>query len=234
MSVECRITDQSGQLRWNVWIIRALFNEERNLHEYQGVGRDTTEKKEAARRINQYISEMDFFSRKLQEFIELSPDVDIYRAIGAGLEELLPDTAIAVSSYNPGSGTLAVKAVFGEKERDCVDSFFGKDFFKIPVPVDQNVPENVLTGKVYPVKKNLPDLLYPHVPADSCGEFSAYLNLGNLYSVGLVWQDLLLGNMTFALRKRNIAEICFSHRDLCPGGIDCSPAPDCRECVQGK
>jgi len=201
VSVECRIVDPSGQLRWNVWNIRALFNEEGNLHEYQGVGRDTTEKREAAGRINQYISEMDFFSRKLQEFIELSPDVDIYHAIGAGLEEFIPDTAIAVSSYNSGSGTLTVKAVFGEKERDCVDSFFGKDFFKISVPVDQNVSENVMTGKVYPVKKNLPDLLYPHIPADSCGEFSEYLSLGNLYSVGLVWQDLLLGNMTFALRK---------------------------------
>ena len=201
VSAECRIADPSGQLRWNVWTIRALFNEEGNLHEYQGVGRDTTEKREAAGRINQYIAQMDFFSRKLQEFIELSPEVNIYHAIGAGLEELLPDTAIAVSSYNPGSGTVSVKAVFGDKERDCVENFFGRDFFKILVPVDEKGHENVLTGKVYPVKKNLPDLLYPHVPSDSCGEFVKYLNLGDLYSVGLVWQDVLLGNMTFVLRK---------------------------------
>jgi PAS domain S-box-containing protein len=201
VSVECRITDPSSHLRWNVWTIRALFNEEGNLHEYQGVGRDTTEKREAAGRINQYISQMDFFSRKLQEFIELSPDVDIYHAIGSGLEELLPDAAIAVRSYNSGSGTLSVKAVFGDKERDYVESFFGRDFFKISVPVDENSPENVLTGKVYPVKKNLSDLLYPHVSADSCGEFAEAISLGNLYSVGLVWQNLLLGNMTFALRK---------------------------------
>jgi PAS domain S-box-containing protein len=201
VSIECRIADPSGQLRWNVWTIRALFNKEGNLHEFQGVGRDTTEKREAASRINQYITQMDFFSRKLQEFIELSPDVDIYHAIGAGLEELLPDTAIAVSSYNSGSGTLSVKAVFGNKERDYVESFFGKDFFKISVPVDENVHENVLTGKVYPVKKNLPDLLYPHIPAESCGKFAEFLCLGNLYSVGMVWQDFLLGNMTFVLRK---------------------------------
>jgi len=201
VSVECRIADPSGQLRWNIWTIRAIFNERGNLHEFQGVGRDTTEKREAARRINQYISQMDFFARKLQEFIGLSPDVDIYHAIGAGLEELLPDTAIAVSSYNSGSGMLSVKAIFGDKERDYVESFFGKDFFKISVPVDENGHEIMLTGKVYPVKKNLPDLLYPHVPAESCGKFAEFLSRGNLYSVGMVWQDLLMGNMIFVLRK---------------------------------
>jgi PAS domain S-box-containing protein len=201
VSVECRIADPSGQLRWNIWTIRALFNEGGNLHEFQGVGRDTTEKREAASRINQYISQMDFFARKLQEFIGLSPDVDIYHAIGAGLEELLPDTAIAVSSYNSGSGTLSVKAIFGDKDRDYVESFFGKDFLKISVPVDENGHENMLTGKVYPVKKNLPGLLYPHVPDESCGKFAEFLSRENLYSVGMVWQDLLLGNMTFVLRN---------------------------------
>ena len=201
VSIECRIADPSGQLRWNVWTIRALFNEEGNLHEFQGVGRDTTEKREAASRINQYISQMDFFSRKLQEFIELSPDVDIYHAIGAGLEELLPDTAIAVSSYDSGSGTLTARSVFGEKERDCVAKYFGKDLLGFSFSVQGNVPENVFTGKVYPIKKNLYDLLSPQVSTESCGKFTEDLNLGNFYSVGLVWQDLLLGNMTFALRK---------------------------------
>ena len=201
VSVECRIADPSGQLRWNVWTIRALFNEEGALHECQGVGRDTTDKKEAATRINQYIAQMDFFSRKLQEFIELSPDVDIYHAIGAGLEELLPDTAIAVSSYDSGSGTLTVKSVFGEKERDCIAGYFGKDIFKLSIPVDENVPGEVLSGKVYPAKKNLKDLLHPHGSPESCGEFTEALNLGDFYSVGMVWQDLLLGNMTFALQK---------------------------------
>jgi PAS domain S-box-containing protein len=201
VSIECRITDPSGQQCWNVWTVRALFNEVGNLHEYQGVGRDTTDKREAARRINQYIAQMDFFSRKLQEFIELSPDVDIYNAIGAGLEELLPDTAIAVSSYDSGSGILTARAVFGEKERDCVAGYFGKDLLGFSFSVQGNVPENVFTGKVYPIKKNLHDLLAPHVSLESCGKFTEELNLGDFYSVGLVWQEMLLGNMTFALRK---------------------------------
>jgi PAS domain S-box-containing protein len=201
VTVECRISDQSGRLRWNVWTIRAFFNEGGNLHEYQGVGHDTTEKREAANRINQYISQMDFFSRKLQEFIELSPEVDIYDAIGSGLEELLPDSAIAVCSYDSGSETLTLRAVFGEKERNCVARYFGKDFFGISVPLRENVPKNVLTGKVYPVTENIHNVLYPHVSPEFWEKFIEDLNLGEFYSVGLVWQNLLLGSMIFALRK---------------------------------
>ncbi len=201
VTVECRILDQSRQQRWNVWTIRALFNDEGALHEYQGVGRDTTEKRESAHKINQYISQMDFFSRKLQEFIELSPDVDIFHAIGAGLEELLPDTPIAVSSYDSGSGTLSIKSVLGEKERDCTGRHFGEDFFRISVPCDQGVKGKLLTGKVNPIGRKLHDLLHPYVPAESCRNFIDDLRLEKFYSVGLVWQDVLLGNMTFGLRK---------------------------------
>ena len=48
------------------------------------VGRDNTEKREAAARINQYIRDMEFLSRKAQEFVELSPDADIFQTIGQG------------------------------------------------------------------------------------------------------------------------------------------------------
>ena len=59
----------------------------------------------------------------------------------------------------------------------------------------------MLSGKVYPAKKNLRDLLHPHGSPGSWGKFTEALNLGDFYSVGLVWQDVLLGNMTFALQK---------------------------------
>jgi PAS domain S-box-containing protein len=201
VSVECRIAASSGQLCWNVWTIRGFFNEDGTLHECQGVGRDTTDRKEAATRINQYISQMDFFSRKLQEFIELSPEVDIYHAIGTGLKEIVPDAAIAVLAYDSGSGRLRLKGIFGEEERNCAMTHFGNDFFTISVPVNTMIPEKTLSGKVYPVNKKLYDLLYPHVSEDTCERFTEILNLGNLYSVGLVWRDMLLGDMAFALRK---------------------------------
>ncbi len=46
ISIEHRIMMQDGTLRWQQWNIRAFFNQEGHLSEYQSVGRDITERKE--------------------------------------------------------------------------------------------------------------------------------------------------------------------------------------------
>ncbi len=68
--------------------MRVLFDDEHRPVEYQGIGRDNTEKHEAAARINQYIKDMEFLSRKAQEFVEVPPEIDIFQTIGQGLSEI--------------------------------------------------------------------------------------------------------------------------------------------------
>ena len=79
---ECRIHHSCGQVRWNLWTVRALFDENQKPIEYQAIGKDNTEKREAATRINQYIRDMEFLTRKAQEFVELSPDAIFFRQSG--------------------------------------------------------------------------------------------------------------------------------------------------------
>ena len=43
--IEHRVIDTNGECQWFQWTNRALFNEQGNLIEYQGVGRDITEQK---------------------------------------------------------------------------------------------------------------------------------------------------------------------------------------------
>jgi PAS domain S-box-containing protein len=45
VTVEHRVVLPAGEVRWNQWTNRALFDEEGNIIEYQGVGRDITDKK---------------------------------------------------------------------------------------------------------------------------------------------------------------------------------------------
>ncbi len=46
-TVEHRVLKPNGQVGWQQWTNRAIFNEERRLLEYQAVGRDITERKQA-------------------------------------------------------------------------------------------------------------------------------------------------------------------------------------------
>lgn len=47
VSIELPMSDLNGNLRWQSWRFRGLFNEQEELTEFQGVGRDITEKKQA-------------------------------------------------------------------------------------------------------------------------------------------------------------------------------------------
>ncbi len=170
----------------------------------EGIIRDITERHAAAEKTRDHITQMEFFSRKLQEFIELPPGADIYHAIGAGLEELLPDALIAVDTYETLTSTLTVRSVLGEKERDYVVKYFGNNFIGMSIRVDERVPENLKTGKLFPLPPTLHDILFRQIPADACTGILEALNLGDFYSIGLVWQEQLFGNMTFGLPKGNV------------------------------
>jgi len=200
-TIDCRMPDGTGRICWTAWTIRGLFDESEECREYQAVGRDITEKKEAHARFKAHVTEMEFFSRKLQDFTELAPDANIYEAIGTGVYELIPNAAITVNSYDHGSGTLTVRAVLGEQVRDSAARIFGKHVVGYAIRVDENVPEPVLSGKVHHIEKDLYNILFRHLPKEACKKITIELNLGEFYSVGLVWNGVLFGNITFGLQK---------------------------------
>lgn len=47
MAPDHRVVTKSGEVRWNHWSTRAIYNDSGNLVEYQSVGRDITERKRA-------------------------------------------------------------------------------------------------------------------------------------------------------------------------------------------
>ena len=214
VSIECRVANPAGQLRWNVWTIRALFDEEGNLHEYQGLGRDTTEKREAAARINQYIAERELFSKKLQEFIELSPDADIFQAIGEGIYGLLGGGILEINAYDAASNTLIVRGIFGKREREYLARIAGRDVVGIPLHLDAPLPEIYLSGNVSVASGHaftLYDATLGFMPEETCALIEKELNMGELFSMAFVWQGVISGTMTFALPRgekfKNIALI---------------------------
>ena len=58
-----------------------------------------------------------------------------------------------------------------------------------------------LSGRIYKRPLNLYELMRHQVPEETCAAIADAQNLGQFYTVGLVWQGNLLGNITFAIRK---------------------------------
>ncbi len=199
---ECRTAVSARPVRWIAWTLRAIHDDKTDPVEYQAVGHDITEKKEEAEEIQHQVTQMEFFSKKLQEFIELQPGADIYRTIATGFSEILPIAAICVSSYDPGTTTMTLKAVCTEHDRDIFNQYIGRDIIGLKVPIgDAPRSADFLSGRIYNRPTNLYEIICHQVPEDTCGAIEETLNLEKFYTIGLIWQGALLGNVTFALRK---------------------------------
>ncbi len=214
VTFECRIHHTCdltgvGEERWNLWTVRVLFDDEKKPVEYQGIGRDNTEKHEAATRINLYIKDMEFLSRKSQEFVELSPDIDIFHTIGQGISEIIPDSLITVSSIDVLSDTLTVRAVLPEQDRELLTKYIGRDLLGFPFKISLLPEQKKMdffnaqqAGKLVNVQENLHIIFFQQIPQDTCDLIEKNLDLGDcLYTIGLARHGILFGNVSFSLRK---------------------------------
>ncbi|MCK9593368.1 MAG: PAS domain S-box protein [Methanoregula sp.] len=208
-SFECRIHHPCGKERSNLWTARALFDDTHKPVEYQGIGRDNTEKREAAMKINQYIRDLEFLSQKAQEFVELSRAADIFQIIGQGLSELIPSAVIGVNSYDPHSEILTVRAIFPERDHQVFSACFGQEYIgfqyqlrMVPAPLRALALNEIMRGRLFYTDESLYNFLFQQVPADTCDRMKETLNLGDrYYGIGIVRLGILFGTVTFSLRK---------------------------------
>ena len=150
---------------------------------------------------------MEFLSRKAQEFVDLSPDIDIFYVIGEGLSELLPAATIVVDSYDPASDSLTVRAVFSENDRKNLTKCLGRDMmgFRIPLASVQEQLRTLAfgklrTGRVFHVEENLYTIFFQQEPNEICDQIEATLGVKDgYYGIGL-----------------SRAGDIFRERDICP------------------
>ena len=207
---ECRSAVPAGHVRWIAWTLRVMYDGKKEPVEYQAVGHDITEKKESAERIHQHITQMEFFSEKLQQFIEMPPGADIYHTIANGFSEIFSGAAVCVSCYEPGTNTFKIKAACTERDREIVSRYIGGDILGMKILAgDAASSADFFKGGICKRKESLISILCNQLPKETCASIEDSLNLGEYFSVGLIWQGTLLGNVNFGLRKgeklRNIS-----------------------------
>ncbi len=189
-------------VRWVAWTLRVLYDHQKEPREYQAVGHDITRERTEKEHLNLQLTQMEFFSAKLQQFIELPPDADIYQVIATGFSEILPVAAVCVSGYDPETRLLSIKAIASKHDQETFTRQIGRDIVGLAVPVDPGpIPHVLLDGKILNRSENLFTLFRGGVPEQTCFGIEEMLNLGDYYSVGLSWQGTLLGSVTFSVRK---------------------------------
>jgi len=201
-TIECRVSDQSGKVRWNLWTIRALFDDEGVVHEYQGVGKDITEKKESAARINNYIKNMEFLARTSATFADMGDDEDIYQYISDRIAELEPKAHVVVMSINPDTKKTALRAFAGDESwTKVIFQYFG-DFLQGDVSMEKT-PEvwgDISKGILVKGPESLYVQTYRMFPEHLCNEIQERLSAGKSYAMGCTCRMGIYGNISLRYR----------------------------------
>ncbi|MCK9593617.1 MAG: PAS domain-containing protein [Methanoregula sp.] len=201
-TIECRVLDQSGRTRWNLWTIRALFDDEGIIREYQGVGRDTTEKKEAAARINNYIKNLEFLAQTSATFADMGDDENIYQYISDRIAELEPKAHVVVLSINPDTKKTAARAVAGDETFTKVMMQYFGDFVKGEVSMEKT-PEAwvpLSKGVLIEIKESFYLQTYRMFPEHMCNEMEKHLSAGKSYVMGCTCRTGIYGNVAIRYR----------------------------------
>jgi PAS domain S-box-containing protein len=162
---------------------------------------DISERRRAEEKIRTYLIQQEFFSRKLQEFAELSPEADIYAAIGAGFNELLPDAIIDVNIYDPDSRMLRLKAIFGKGGEEFVRRVGDNHARWDASPAYDSVPEVLGAGTLFTLPGRLHYASFEQLTVEASEAIEKEFDLGDFHSIGLTWRGTILGNILIILRN---------------------------------
>jgi PAS domain S-box-containing protein len=199
---DCRATDGSGNIRWNRWTARALYNES-NIFIIQATGHDITREREQEEKEKKYIQNMEFLRRTALEFVDMGDDEDIYRYVTCQIYRLAPHSLVGINAYDPGTDTLMMKYVMGDHEeiehmiREMKTNLFGLVF---PLHIRPDAKQafsqkNLVRGP------DLYNLFFQVVPKDICDRVASDLNFGQCYVMGFSHRGEIFGNIGIQLKK---------------------------------
>ena len=167
----------------------------------EGIFRDINERHASGEKIRNYVSQMEFFSHKLQEFIELPPDADIFEKIAHDLKDLLPDAGILVLSYDE-KGEMSVQSTAGDYKSDQITvKTPGRDLAGFTLRINTLDYSSLKTGKIYSQPQPLHQTFLKEIFDRESAEFSPDIKIATIYAIGIVCEESLLGCVVLSLRS---------------------------------
>jgi len=163
---------------------------------------DITERKLAEEREKRSYRNIEFLSETAMEFVEFSPDRDIYHLIGERLQELVGDSFVAINSIDESGNTLTTRAVVG------VGDFF-KDVMKLlgrnPEGMKFDATDKDLSylsdGALHNSRRSLYGIMLHTSPKLVCEAIEKIFNIGKIYTIGFIKENRLLGTAAIFLPK---------------------------------
>lgn len=202
---ECRIRHPSGRIRWNRWTVRALFDTSGHLSECQGVGRDITEKREAAAKVNDYIRGMEFLSQTCIAFMDMHEDHNIYDYVARQICALAPGLLVWISTIDESDQNLVLKSVVGDPAaREVIGQLPGTHPAGTTFPINQTDRAELVRCKSLVRMPPHSRLLQIQIPEELHSRIAKTTDSIDTYLMGLVTKGRLIGSVGISQKSGSV------------------------------
>ncbi len=177
-------------IRWFGWESSTVLNEQGEVIELQGVGRDITERK----RVEQAVLLMSDAQRQIAHSDSLT---DIFNLVGKTIQELIGDGYVSISELDEPNQAMRVTGLygFGSLYHQMVRTFKVDPSKKLFYLKDMTPAELQLfrSGKLEKFQNGLFHLMARKIPESISAAAEKVMKLTGIYTMGFVWQNLHFG-----------------------------------------
>lgn len=152
--------------------------------------------KKADESLQYQVQGMDFLLKKGREFLSLPHEDEVYEAIGRAFTELLPDTYISISSFDPSTSVSTVRYAAGKRVHETFREITGRELIGLRYTIDDpKIYTLTGQGSIIPVPGGLYTGLFGQVSYLLCKKIEEELNMNEMYIGCFSFDDHIFGNV---------------------------------------
>jgi len=149
-----------------------------------------------------HIRDLGFLSRTAMEFLELSPEDNIYEFIAGQLKELAGNSIIFVNSFDKATDSVCCRAALGIDDKvDIILEILGTHLVGMVLKIDNEARLGLTSGKLMKVPGGLYEFCFRRIPKTFCRAIEKVLNVGDIYAMGFAWKRELFGSASIVTQS---------------------------------
>ena len=174
-----------------------------------GIGgyiRDITQVVKSREEEKKNLQMLDMLSKTAMEFVKLDIDEDVYNFVADGLHRMVPGSLVFAGTYDAAAGGTRIMAIKGlnKSSVDELVKIAGVDIFGRNIPIVEKYYHSLLSEKLERLSNRLQDILSPLLAIETIGKMEQYLNVKEVFGIGLVDQNQLFGLITIVNTRNNV------------------------------
>ena len=150
----------------------------------------------------QLIADLGFLNETAMEFLRRSPDQDLYQYLADRLAYITGGAYVSIATFHPECESTRLRALSGPKGlRTRVLHMLGEKPMGRYRKISAEAKSQLLTGRLHKVPGGLYEVLFKCVPQAVTHAIEQLASINEIYSMGCVAQDQLLGSVLILLRE---------------------------------